>query len=431
MWTSFGARHVCCDGISRRSFLRIGTAGVAGLTLPDLLRADAATGRPPRSVINIYLGGGPTHLDTFDLKPDAPKEFRGEFAPIATSVDGMQICELLPRLARQGERFALIRSITGLRDEHSPRQSDSGWSEQDLRNLGGRPGVGAVLSRVLGPAQTTPAGTAPTSVDLSGWTNSGYLGQIHNPYRPDGAGRSNLTLSGGMNADRFLERRQLLSEFDRFRRETDARQKMSAMDSFADRAIGIVTSGRIHAALDLEKEPQESQARYGVKLDGENRNFILARRLIEAGVRSVSLSINGWDTHGDNFNQMRRKLPQLDAGLSSLLEDLAASGLLDETLVLMSGEFGRTPRINGGAGRDHWAYASFFFVAGGGFRTGQVIGSTNRLGERPDDRPLHIQRVFATVYHQLGIDPDTVQLVDPNGRPQYLVEHRELISELV
>jgi hypothetical protein len=206
---------------------------------------------------------------------------------------------------------------------------------------------------------------------------------------------------------------------------------MTAMDSFADRAVGIITSGEVYRALDLKDEPQQSQDRYAIKKDPENRNFLLARRLIEAGVRCVSLSVNGWDTHGQNFVQMRRKLPALDAALSALIEDLHNSGRLADTLILMSGEFGRTPRINGGAGRDHWAYASFFFLAGGGFRTGQVIGATNRLGERPEDRPLHIQQVFATVYRQLGIDCDGAQLVDPNGRPQYLLDHRELVHELL
>jgi len=425
--------HGYCDGVSRRSFLRIGAAGVAGLSLTDLLRADAGTNAagPRRSVISIYLGGGPTHLDTFDLKPDAPKEFRGEFRPIATKAPGVEICELLPRLASHGDRFALIRSIRGLRDEHSPRQSDSGWSEQDLRNIGGRPGLGAVLSKVFGPSSQTAQGTTPTNVDLSGWTSAGFLGQTHSAYRPDGAGRSNLTLSGGMSADRFLERRQLLGEFDRFRRETDARRMMTAMDSFADRAVGIVTSGEVYKALDLEQEPKESQERYGVKLDGECRNFLLARRLIDAGVRSVGLSLNGWDTHSDNFNAMRRKLPALDAALSSLIEDLHNSGRLDDTVILMSGEFGRTPRINGGAGRDHWAYSSFVFVAGGGLKTGQVIGATNRLGERPEERPLHIQQVFATLYQHLGVDPDAVHMHDPNGRPQYLADHRERVHELL
>lgn len=433
MLTILDRNHGYCDGVSRRSFLRIGSAGIAGLSLVDLLRADAAAGpqAPRRSVINIYLGGGPTHMDTFDLKPNAPKEFRGEFQPIATKVSGMEICELMPLLASQADRFALIRSITGLRDEHSPRQSDSGYSERDLNNLGGRPGLGAVLSKVFGPSQETPRGTAPTTVDLSGWTSPGFLGQVHAAYRPDGAARSNLTLTGGMTGERFLERRRLLAEFDRFRREVDARQMMTAMDSFADRAVGIVTSGEIYKALDLEQEPKETQERYAVRRDGENRNFILARRLIEAGVRSVSLAVNGWDTHGDNFNAMRRKLPALDAALSSLIEDLANSGRLEETVILMSGEFGRTPRINGGAGRDHWPYASFFFVAGGGLRTGQVIGSTNRLGERPEERPVHIQQVFATIYAHLGVDPDTVRLIDPNGRPQYLAEHRERIHELL
>ena len=431
MLTCLDRRHRYCDGVSRRSFLRIGAAGIAGLSLPDLLRADAAGAPRCRSVINIYLGGGPTHLDTFDLKTSAPREFRGEFHPIATSVPGMEICELLPRLAAQGERLAIIRSITGLRDEHSPRQSDSGWSEQALRNLGGHPGLGPVMSKVLGPAQTTPAGSAPTSVDLSGFTSAGFLGQTHAAFRPDGAGRSNLRLDQKLTSERFLERRQLLADFDRFRRETDARQMMSAMDSFADRAVGIVTSGEIYQALDLQQESKETLDRYAAQRDGETRNFVLARRLIDAGVRSVSLSLNGWDTHSDNFREMRRRLPMLDAALSSLLDDLHASGRLNDTLVLVSGEFGRTPRINGGAGRDHWPYASFFVLAGGGLRTGQVIGSTNRLGERPEERPIHIQQVFATIYHQLGIDPDTAHLIDPNGRPQYLVDHRERVQELL
>ncbi|MEZ6066012.1 MAG: DUF1501 domain-containing protein [Planctomycetaceae bacterium] len=342
----------------------------------------------------------------------------------------MDICELMPRLAQHADKYALIRSITGIRDEHSSRQSDSGWSERELKNMGGRPGLGSVISKVFGPAPTAH-GTAPTCVDLNGWTSPGFLGQVHSAYRPDGAGRSNLTLSGGMTEDRFQERRNLLGGFDRFRREVDARQMMTAMDSFADRAVGIVTSGEIYNALDIKNESEETQQRYGSNKDGESRNFLLARRLIDAGVRSVSLSVGGWDTHGQNFDAMRKKLPVLDRALSSLIEDLHNSGKLQDTIILMSGEFGRTPRINGGAGRDHWAYASFFFVAGGGFKTGQVIGSTNRLGERPEERPVHIHEVFSTVYHQVGIDPQVPHLTDPNGRPQFLVDHRDVIAELV
>ncbi len=432
MLTCFGSRWTCCDGIPRRDFLTIGAAGVGGLTLPALLRAEssqpAATGR---SVINIYLGGGPTHLDTFDLKPNAPREFRGEFQPISTKADGVEICELMPRLASHGDKFAIVRSLTGVRNEHSSSQSNSGWDSRDMASMGGRPGLNAVMSRVYGPACTTASGSAPTAVDLTGWTRSGFLGQTHAAYRPDGTGRNNLTLTGGMTEDRFRERQGLLGEFDRFRREADARHMMLAMDSFGERAFSMITSGDVYRALDTKDEAKESDVRYGVKLDRGNRNFILARRLIEVGVRSVSLSLGGWDTHGNNFRVMRKKLPALDAALASLIEDLSNSGRLEDTLILMSGEFGRTPRINGGAGRDHWPAASFFFLAGGGLQTGQVIGATNRLGERPEERPVHLQQVFATVYHQLGIDPQSVQLIDPNGRPQYLLDHRETIHELV
>ncbi|MEZ6056423.1 MAG: DUF1501 domain-containing protein [Planctomycetaceae bacterium] len=428
-----GRANQYCDGLQRRDFLRIGALGVAGLSLPNLLRAEAAAGKAAtgKSIINIYLSGGPTHMDTFDLKPNAPKEFRGEFLPIATKASGVEICELMPRLASFGDQIALVRSLTGVNNEHSSRQSDSGWSEREMKNAGGRPGLGPVMSKVLGPAQETSHGTAPTAIDLGGWTRPGFLGQVHAAYRPDGTGRSNLALEGGMTDERFTGRRGLLAEFDRFRRDVDSKEMMTAMDSFADRAVGIITSGEIYKALDTKNEPAESDQRYGVKLDGSNKNFILARRLVEAGVRNVALSIGGWDTHGKNFDAMRKKLPALDAALSSLIEDLHNSGRLEDTIIMMSGEFGRTPRINGGAGRDHWPQASFFFLAGGGLQTGQVIGSTNRLGERAEDRPVHLQEVFATIYHQLGIDPQHPHLTDPNGRPQFLVDHREPIRELI
>ena len=428
-----GRSNNFCDGVPRRDFLRFGALGVAGLTLPGLLRAEAAAGARAtgKSIINIYLSGGPTHMDTFDLKPNAPKEFRGEFNPISTKASGVEICELMPRLASFGDQIAIVRSLTGVNNEHSPRQSDSGWSEREMKSAGGRPGIGPVMSKVLGPAQETEEGTAPTAIDLDGWTRPGFLGQVHAAFRPDGTGRSNLALERGMTDERFLDRRELLANFDRFRRDVDGKEMMTAMDSFADRAVGIITSGQIYKALDTKNEPEANRQRYGVKLEGSNQNFILARRLVEAGVRNVALSIGGWDTHGQNFTAMRKKLPALDAALSSLIEDLHNSGRLADTIIMMSGEFGRTPRINGGAGRDHWPQASFFFLAGGGLKTGQVIGSTNRLGEKPEDRPVHLQQVFATIYHQLGIDPQVAHLTDPNGRPQFLIDQRDPIAELI
>jgi len=422
-----------CDQVSRRDFFRIGGLAMGGLTLPGLLRAEHEAGARAtgKSIINIYLSGGPTHLDTFDLKPTAPREFRGEFLPIATNVPGMEICELMPRLAQVGDQFSVIRSISGLREEHAPHQSDSGWSEQSLKSIGGRPGIGSVMSKLWGPSQTTNQGTAPTFVDLSGWTKTGFTGQINAGFRPNGEGRQNLTLNQQVSLRRLGDRKELLSGLDRMQRSVDHSGMLTAIDSYTDRAVGIVTSGELARAMDLRQEDPRQLQRYGAKNGTENERFILARRLIQSGVRCVSFSWGGWDTHGDNFNQMRRQLPPLDQGLAALIDDLSAHGLLESTIIMMSGEFGRTPRINSGAGRDHWARTSFFFLAGGGLRHGQMIGNTSRNGEEPIERPVHIQNVFHTVYHQLGIDSNTVTLTDPNGRPQYLADDRKLITELL
>ncbi len=433
MFTIPGQANWFCDGISRRGFLKVGALGIGGLTLADMFRLEAMAGDSlaGKSIINIYLPGGPTHMDTFDLKPEAPREFRGEFMPISTNVSGMEFCELMPRLASHGDKIALVRSVTDMNNEHSPRQSDSGWQERSLESQGGRPGIGSVMSKVFGPAQTTPHGTAPTFVDMNNWTRPGFLGQVHAGYQPDGYGRQNLQLSNGIDEERFIDRNNLLSGLDRMQRDVDSRHMMDAMDSFSQRAVGIITSGEIARALDIRDVEQTEKERYGIHRDGNNERFLMARRLVEAGVRCVALSWGGCDTHGDNFNSMRDQLPKLDAAISSLIEDLHNVGRLQDTIILMSGEFGRTPRVNGGAGRDHWPQAAFFFLAGGGFKTGQVIGATNRLGEQPIDRPVSLQQVFATIYHQLGIDPESTVLTDPNGRPQYLLDQRQLISELV
>ena len=438
MLSFLGGSERYCDGLSRRGFLKVGALGLGGITLSNLLRAEALAGEKAtkKSLINIYLGGGPTHMDTFDLKPQAPKEFRGEFRPIPTNVPGVEICELMPHLATVADKYSIIRSITGMNDEHNAKQSESGWRERDLSSIGGRPGVGSVMSKLLGPAQSTPHGTAPTSVDLTGWTKPGFLGQVHAAYRPDGEGRSNLQLNRSVTVDRLGDRKALLSGLDRMRRDADASGMMNALDSVSDRAVGIITSGELAKALDLKYEDPRTVDRYGIndnnnRRRNENQRFLISRRLIEAGVRCVSFSWGGWDTHGQNFQTMRDQLPPLSLALTALIEDLEVRGLLDDTIIMMSGEFGRTPRINSGAGRDHWSRAAFFFLAGGGFRHGQAIGATNRLGEVPQDRPVHLQHVFHTLYHQLGIDANTVTLMDPNGRPQYLVDNRQLIEELV
>jgi hypothetical protein len=433
MLTLYGRRRQFCDGVTRRDALRVGAAGIGGLTLAHLLRAEATAAperaQRPKSIINIYLPGGPSHMDTFDLKPDAPAEFRGEFRPIDTSAPGVQISEHLPRLAQVMDRLVVIRSIAGLNDEHTSNQSDSGWSYNSLRDLGGRPSLGSVVARLHG---STSAG-APAFVQLGGGESSpGFLGPVYQPYRPDGPGLENLALTG-TSLEQLDDRVRLRTSLDRLRCDLDASGTMDTVDTFTQRALSVVTSSALARAFDVSQEDPRVRERYvpqEYQQFGNNESFLLARRLVEAGVRCVSLWWGSWDTHGDNFNYLRMELPELDLGLSALVEDLDSRGLLADTMILVSGEFGRTPRINGGAGRDHWAPASFMLTGGGGMPGGLALGSTNRLGEQPQDRPIHIQEVFATLYHRLGIDVETTTLIDPNGRPQYLVDERQTIAEL-
>ncbi len=432
MLTLMGNRQRFCDGLSRRQFVQVGALGIGGLTLADILKADelAGSSTPRRSIINIYLPGGPSHMDTFDLKPQAPAEFRGQFQPIATNVYGIEISEHLPGLAQNMDKLAVIRSISNFADEHDSHQSDSGWSMNSLRTMGGRPSLGSIVSRLHGSGSSS----APPFVQLAGNSRPGFLGPVYQPYRPDGPGRENLMLARELTIDRLENRSGLLTGLDKLRRDVDSSGAMTAMDSFNKRAVGVITSSALARAFDVTKEDPRVRERYGLREQtrhGDNGNFLLARRLIEEGVRCVSISWGGWDTHGNNFEYLKTQLPELDRGVSALIEDLDSRGMLESTLILISGEFGRTPRINGGAGRDHWSRAGFVVLAGGGIRTGQAIGSTNRLGEHPTDRPVHLHEVFATIYRQLGIDPAGTTLIDPNGRPQYLVDVREPMRELV
>jgi hypothetical protein len=430
MLTLFGKRQTYCDGVSRRNFLKIGALGVGGLALPDLLRAEATAPAGTvnnRSIINIYLGGGPSHIDTFDLKPDAPPEIRGEFHPIPTTVPGMQICHLMPKLASIATKFSIVRSLTGIRDEHAVDQTETGWSESDLRSVGGHPSLGCVVAKLQGATR----GAVPTFVDLTGHTKSGFLGPVYSGFRPDGEGRNNLRLRNEITPDRFHSRAELLAKLDHIRRDIDSSHAMDAMDAFNQRAYGVIASPKLAEALEWEKADAKIRERYGAIEHQENSRFIVAKRLVECGVRIVSFSWGGWDTHGDNFNSLRRMLPPLDVGLSALIDDLESSGMLQSTMIVMWGEFGRTPRVNPQAGRDHWAGAASALVTGGGLTMGQVIGSTNRYAETAHDRPVHIQEMFATFYQQLGIDPKKTTIRDPNGRPQYLTAHPEPVAELV
>ena len=434
MLTLLGKRQSFCDGLSRRNFLKVGAAGIGGLTLPSLLRSEAAMAgtlaakTSQKSIINVWLLGGPSHIDIWDLKPDAPREIRGEFRPIKTTVPGMEICEMMPKLAGIAEKFTIVRSLTGFQNEHDSNQTESGWPITALRSMGGHPSIGAVVAKLRG---TTTATSLPTFVDLSGYSPSGFLGPVYSGFRPNAEGLGDLQLPKiGMN--RFRSRTELLGKLDRIRRDMDGSHAMEALDSFNQRAMGLITSAKMAKALAWWDNPNPKTLElYGVHRSSENGLFLTAKRLVEAGVRCVSLGWGSFDTHYHNFPVLRSELPPLDHGLSGLIKDLDASGLLESTIVAVWGEFGRTPRINGFAGRDHWPLVESAFFAGGGMRMGQVIGSTNRYAEQAQDRPVHLQEIFATFYHQLGIDPHTTTLRDPNGRPQYLVAHPDPVAELI
>jgi hypothetical protein len=447
MLTVYGRGQRYCDGISRRSFLRIGALGTAAgaLTLADLNRLEASTGKSNRhkAVINIFLGGGPPHQDMFDLKMDAPVELRGEFSPIDTKVPGIQICEVFPQLASVMDRCAIIRSVVGATDRHDAFQCMTGWLVKDLASLGGRPSLGSVIARLQGPVvPSVPpfVGLAEPTKEIR-WSDSGkpgFLGAAYAPFKPDGPGRQNMTL-GSLTLDQLKDRRTLLGSMDRLRRDLEATDQMQAMDRFTAGAFDVLTSSKLAEALDLSKEDPKVRERYGTgqpyryQYDGAptvNEHLLLARRLVEAGVRVVTLSYGRWDSHSKNFDLVRDHGAKLDQCLSALIEDLSQRGMLDDVTVIAWGEFGRTPRINKNAGRDHWPNVSCAVLAGGGMRCGQVIGSTNRLGEVAQERPVHFQEIFATLYHNLGIDTSHMTLIDPAGRPQYLVNH-PVLPELV
>ena len=423
-----------CDGVSRRSFLRIGGLGLGGLSLPQLLRAEAhaGTGRSHKSIIMIFLPGGPPHQDMYDIKADAPSEIRGEFKAIKTNVPGIHICEHLPRMARMMDKLVPIRSIVGAKDRHESHQCMTGRL-RDNPPPGGWPEIGSVLSRLQGPID--PA--VPAYVNLSPTMkhrpyNSGkpgFLGVGYAPFQPQGKVKDDMVLNG-ISLDRLEDRRSLLRSFDRFRREVDSSGLMDGLDAFNQQAFGVLTSSKLLEAMDLEKEDPRTRERYGKgtsKIQGDaaprlNQQFLLARRLVEAGARFVTASYSFWAWHGRNFSRAKQNFPDLDQGVTALVEDLHQRGLDQDVTVIVWGEFGRTPRINKDAGRDHWPKVSCGLMACGGMRTGQVIGETDRFGEEPSERPVHFQEVFATLYNRMGIDATTTTLPDLSGRPRYLVE---------
>jgi hypothetical protein len=448
MLTIYGRKNAYCDGVSRRSFLKIGGlgVGVGALSLTDLFRLEARAGNTSHShkaVINIFLGGGPPHQDMWEIKTEAPKEIRGEFKPIATKVNGIQIGEVFTKIAAMMDKFAVIRSIVGATGGHDAVQCMTGWSPRDMAAMGGRPSLGSVVAKLQGPVDPSvpPFVGLATRTQHMPWSDAGqpgFLGTAYAPFKPDGPGMANLTLKG-ITLDQLQNRRRLLTSFDAMRRDLDVSGQVQGMDALTERAMGVLTSSKLLTALDVSKEPEKVRQRYGdgkpyqYQYDGSptvNDHLLMARRLVEAGVRVVTLSFGRWDSHGQNFKLVRDHGSKLDQGLSALVEDLDARGMLDDVTVIAWGEFGRTPRINNGAGRDHWPQVSCAILAGGGMKTGQAIGATNRLGEYAKERPVHFQEVHATLYRNLGIDVMTTTLNDPTGRPQHPVG-MPVIKELV
>jgi hypothetical protein len=439
-WRS--TRQRWCDGISRRAFLTIGALGMGGLTWADLLRCQARGGEktPPRpkSVIMLYLWGGPSHLDLYDLKPNAPVEYRGEFAPIRTKVPGMDICELMPLQAKIADKLAIIRNLRfqtasrgPIADDHCPPELFSGFPRE-----ANRPALGSVVARMRTDAGVR--GEVPAFVLLSHATGApgsfsadafpAYLGSAHQPFTPGQL--KDLSLSRELSLERLGERASLLKTFDRINRDIDDRRgSLAGADAFSRQALEMIVAGRVRDALDLSKEPAKVQQSYGQMTD-----LLVARRLVEAGVPVVNLVPRGlgWDHHGDIFKGMRTYLPMLDRGISTLVTDLHERGLDQDVAVVVWGEMGRTPRVNASRGRDHWPQAGFALVAGGGLTMGQVIGATTAKGEAPAGKHYTPQNVLATLYQMLGIrDIAGITFADHSGRPVHLLDDPTTISELV
>ncbi|MBI4663585.1 MAG: DUF1501 domain-containing protein [Verrucomicrobia bacterium] len=460
-------RH--CDGVPRRTFLKAGAFGLAGLTFADLLRAEhaASRGSSAKAVINIHLDGGPPQMDMIDPKPEAPVEFRGGLESIPTKIPGLHISELMPKVASIANKFVFIRSLVGAEEQHHAFQCLSGFEEKDLAGIGGRPALGCVVAKLLG----SPKDSAPPFVDLMqgrplvrNSARPGFLGPAYKPFRPDisrmfhrelepgmkkelaarGADHTlSLALSDGITVGRLENRVELLSNLDLLRRELDRSGEMEAMDRFTQQAVGILTSGKFAEAMDLGKEDPRVVGRYTPRINRTGEAFytsegpeaaqklLLARRLVEAGVRCVSLSISDFDTHSNNFPRLRDLVPIMDHALHALVTDLEERGMLEDVSIVAWGEFGRTPKVNKDGGRDHWPRVGMAMMAGGGMRVGQVIGSTDRFAAEATSRPVHYQDVIARLYRNLGLDPLTTTVTDTTGRPQFLVNVGQPMRELV
>jgi uncharacterized protein (DUF1501 family) len=438
-----------CDGIARRDFLRLGAAGVFGfgLSLPEILArqaraAELGRSTPDVSLIFLFLHGGLSTIDTLDLKPDAPVEFRGEFKPIATNVPSVSVGEHLPQLARNMDRLALIRSFRHHNSDHGPADHYmlTGYFPQAGFNHGlnpnnQKPSHGSIIARKLGPRGSVPPYVCLPKMHPS--TGSAYLGATAAPFVIDADPNApdfavpDVVPPPTLEAHRLDSRKKLLASIDRFQKAAELKANPSAqtVSVFRQKAFDLMTSPQAKKAFDIHAENDKLRDAYGRNTLGQS--CLMARRLVEAGVRCVTIDHSNWDTHNDNFATLKRQLlPWLDSGLSTLLRDLSERGLLDTTLVVVTGEFGRTPRINKDAGRDHWGPAFTVALAGGGIKGGRVVGKTDARAERPASDPYGPEDLSATVCHLMGIDPKE-EFLTPEGRPVAIVNNGRVIDDLL
>jgi hypothetical protein len=442
-------RHRHTVGVHRREFLQVGYSGLLGLGLSSLPAAAAQpavprAARKPKSVIIVFLTGAPSHIDMFDLKPDAPPEVRGEFKPIATNVSGVQVGEHLPRLAARADRYAVVRTLSHRENNHlvATHHVLTGYQQpgaffDKVASRTDWPCYSSGLSYLRPRTDGVPSGVNLPTFLVEGpltWPgqHAGFLGPRHDPWQitrdPNVADFrvDSLRLATGLEIDRLDDRRALLEQVDRQQRALADQAEGRRLSDQQQKAFSILTSGKLAQAFEMEREPVAVRERYGRHAFGQS--LLLARRLVQAGVPVVQANmghVQNWDTHGDNFVRLKNTLlPPLDRGVAALLDDLAATGLLAETLVMMLGEFGRTPKIVGqprsrNAGRDHWAACFFGLFAGAGVRGGQVIGRSDKVGAYPATTPYSPDDVGATVYHVLGVDPAS-EVRDRQDRPVQL-----------
>ncbi len=431
LWASRQRRN--CDGTSRRDFLKIGVLGLSSFGLPDLLRARAATVRSGQStrntsVIWLWLGGGPTHIETFDPKMSAPSEYRSAVGAVQTKVPGIELGGVFPQMAQVADQMALVRSFAHSNSGHGGGthwvMTGYDFPPADNGQPPIKPGVGSILARVRGA--NSPQTGLPTYVRLNGILGDGpaWLGAAYAPFDVSGSARTNMNLR--ITLDRLAERRHLLKEFDTLNRQLDRSGLVQGLDSFEMQAFELIQS-RAREVFDINREDPRTRDKYG---PGLGQQLLLARRLCEAGAGFVTVHFGGWDMHGQIVQGMKNLGPQVDRAVTALVQDLSARGLDEEVLLVITGEFGRTPRINGGAGRDHWAPLSTLALAGGGLRMGQVIGESSAKAEVPKSTPITPQDLMATVFHVLGLPAD-LHYQDPAGRPTPMLTSGKPIAELL